>query len=130
MHYDIYYITGATLYISRYALGAAAIALCILLFRHSRSVGWLFLGMLFIEPFYFLVARAIHGHRLFPFFTRGGLTPEGAQNVTIQFEFPSLYIFAVIGLFLLYRRAQLEAQVQSLSSPQGQAARVLPAPGG
>src|SRR5262245_16279638 len=100
MQFDIYHVTAGALYISRFVLAAAAIALCILLFRRSSHVGWLFLGVLFVEPFYLLAARVIHGHRFFPYETRGGLTPDGAQEMTIRFEIPTLYIFAVIGLFL------------------------------
>lgn len=110
MHFDIYQATAAALYISRFILGAAAITLCILLFRHSRNTGWLFLGVLFIESFYLLAMRIIHGHRLLPYETTGGLTPEGAQEVTIRFEIPTLYIFAVVGLFLLYRRVRHETK--------------------
>jgi hypothetical protein len=103
MDFDIYRIIAATLYISRYPLAAAAIIFCILLFRRSRNAGWLCLGVLFTEPFFLFIVRLIHGRRLLPFETMGGVTPDGAQQITLAWDFPIVYLFAVLGLFLLHR---------------------------
>jgi hypothetical protein len=108
MDFDIYRIIAATLYISRYPLAAAAIILCILLFRRGCNIGWLCLGVLFLEPFYYFAMRLIHGGRLLPYETIGGLTPDGANKLMLTWDFPTLYIFAVLGLFLLYRGARHE----------------------
>jgi hypothetical protein len=106
MPFVFYDIAAGAVYVSRFVLGAAAIALCVLLFRRSRNVGWLCLGVLFSEPFYLLALRIVQGRRIFPYVMSGGSTPGGAQELTIRFEIPILYILAVVGLFLLYRRAQ------------------------
>jgi lysylphosphatidylglycerol synthetase-like protein (DUF2156 family) len=107
MQFDIYTFTGAALCILHLVLAAAAIVFCVLLFRQSRSLGWLLLAVTFIEPFYRVVFRMIRG--LSPLWyqsTRRGA--DGVAILNIQFDIPILYVFAVVGLFLLYRRAKHE----------------------
>jgi hypothetical protein len=118
MHFDIYEVTAAVLYGSRFVLAATTIAICILLFRYTRSAGWLFLGAAFSEPFYALLMRFIHGYRLFPFESFVS-TPEGVV-LKIRWDIPAFDFFAVIALFLLFRKIK-----QSPGTPNPQSS---PAP--
>jgi hypothetical protein len=115
MNADIYRVSAATVYILRYPLAAAAITLCILLFRRSGNIGWLLLSVVYIDPFYLFVMRLIKGYRLLPYMTiRGPATIGGPANVTINFDFPVFLLFAVAGLYLLYRKGKQEVQVQDV----------------
>ena len=110
MHFDIYRIFAATLYALRFPLAAIAIVLCVLLFRRSRSVGWLWLGVLFVEPFYHVSLRLIRGYRLLLYQSSDRVTADGALAVTIHWEFPIFYLFGFLGLYLLYRHTDDERQ--------------------
>ena len=108
----IFQATAGTVYILRYPLAAAAIAFCILLFRRGRNVGWLLLGVMFIDPFYQLVLRVIRGPRLLPYMTiRGPTTFGGPANVTMNFDFPMFLVFGVAGLYLLYHKGKPAEEV-------------------
>jgi hypothetical protein len=116
---DTYEIVAAALYILRFPLAAVAIALCVFLFRRTRSVGWLFLSVLFVEPFWTLAIRFAHGRPLLQYRTMGpstggsllAVSQPSAANMTIHFDVPTFYICAVIGLFLLARGVKRERQV-------------------
>jgi len=96
----------------RFPLDAAAIALCVLLFRRRRSLGWLLLGMMFVQPFYQFVLRLIKGYPLLPDMTISGPTTVGAPaNVNIRFDFPLFLVCAVAGLYLLYRKGKQDPEV-------------------
>jgi hypothetical protein len=91
-------ILAACLYASSFIFAAAAIALCVFLFQHTRLFGWLLLAVLFIEPFYFAVIRLYHGGPLLHYRTvKSGIT-------SIHYDIPVAYVCAVLGLFLLAKR--------------------------
>ena len=108
MEFDIYTFTAAALCVAHLALALVAIILCVLLFRVTRSFGWLFLAVIFIEPLYLAIWRA--GRGLSPLWYRSDtFGPGGSPVEAIKFDFPTLFIFAVVGLLILYRRAKQEA---------------------
>jgi len=107
MSFDIYTFTAAILCVSHLALAATAIIFCILLYRRSRSFGWLFLAVSFIEPLYRVVIRVAQGLPAL-WYRSSTVRPDGLRTQTIRFDFPTLFIFAVIGLFILYRRVKHE----------------------
>jgi hypothetical protein len=109
MDFEIYTFISASLYISRLALAAAAIVLCVLLFGRTRCFGWLLLGVAFIEPLYMVVWRFAVGLPML-WFMSPGIRPGGVPVAAINFNFPTLSIFAVAGLFLLYRKAKNETK--------------------
>jgi hypothetical protein len=90
------------------ALALAAITFCILLHRHSGNSGWLFLGVLFVEPLYHFGFRLSKGLPLFWYQTSQSVGPDDIkiQEFRSTFQVPIFYICAVIGLFLLYRKAR------------------------
>ena len=102
-------VTAASLCVLNYILAAVALGLCVSLFRKAKSVGWLFLGLLFIEPFYFLVLRALHGRHLLQYKTYSYPQP-GTMEVHLNYDAPLLYISAVIGLLLLRRAYTLRGK--------------------
>lgn len=108
MDFDIYKFIGAALCVSHLALAAAAITFCILLFRQSRSYGWLLLAVTFVEPFYRVVWRVIRGLPPLWYIQSSRLGPNDVNILKIQFDIPTLSAFAVAGLFLLYWRAKHE----------------------
>jgi hypothetical protein len=108
MPYDFYTFTAAGFCVLYLALAIAAILLCVLIYHYSRSIGWLFLGVLFVEPLYRVAFRAVRGLPLLWYRTTSSVGPDGISTQTIRFDIPVLYIFAVVGLFLLYRRARRE----------------------
>src|ERR1043166_4505569 len=110
--YQFSLVIAATLCVLRFALAAAAIGFCISLFRRTHSVGWLFLGVVFIEPFYNLATRFAHGRPLLPYRTMGPGTGGAGGNITIHFDIPMLYVFALVGLLLLARRIRRETQAK------------------
>lgn len=91
----------------QYVLAVAALYFCIMLFRRRRFWGWLLLSAIFLEPFYLLFARAIRGRPMLAFksVSEGS---DGITEVTYSLNFPFFYILAVLGLFLLFRQAQMK----------------------
>jgi hypothetical protein len=118
---DIYQFIAAALYISRFPLAAVAIALCIHLFRRTRNTGWLFLGVPFVEPFYYLAIRFARGRPLLQYQTMGPVR-GGVAQLTVRYDIPTLYVCAVVGLLLLARRAARESRAQTVSGANGQPA--------
>src|SRR5450432_2386791 len=89
-------------HLAHYILAAVAIVLCVILYRRQRKCGWLLVGTVFREPFVLLVMRAIHGRPLFSYKTQS-LGSDGVLHINYQWDFPVLYVLAVIGLYLLVR---------------------------
>lgn len=91
-----------------FAIAAAAVILCVYLFRHNRQPGWLLLAAVFLEPFALLAMRAARGGPLLHYATTAPepVGPEGALQITLKFEFPAFYIIALIGLILLVRETR------------------------
>jgi hypothetical protein len=107
MHFDIYTTTAAALCVSHLVFSAAAITLCILLFRCTKSIGWLFLAVGFIEPLYRVALRLARG--LPPlWYSSSRVGRDGVPTMVLNFDIPTLFIFAVVGLYLLYRRFRHE----------------------
>jgi hypothetical protein len=103
---NLYEITAAMLALSHLVLAAIAMGLCVFLFRRSRNYGWLLLGVLFIQPWYFVAMRLAHGRPALAYRVVGGVTEGGAMQVTYRYDLPTLYVCAVVGLFLLACRAR------------------------
>ena len=93
--------------LSYYIFGALAVVLCVVLFRRQRQFGWLLVSVAFIQPFYALLMRAIHGRPLLTYMTVGR-SPEGFQQISYRIEFPVFYIVAIIGLYLLVQKTRHE----------------------
>jgi|GEM_PF-4779242 len=93
------------LYLSRYLLAVAAVSFCILLFRYSHRIGWLFLGALFLEPFFGILIRLSHGRRLLAY-RKSSADEDGIAVLNYTWDVPVFYFVAVVGLFLLFREAR------------------------
>lgn len=96
---------AAILFISQFVLSAIAASLAVVLFRHSRSVGWLLLAVAFLSPFAFLLLRLAHGLPLLTYHSYGRAA-NGALQVTVRYDIPGFYILVVVALFLLLREAR------------------------
>jgi hypothetical protein len=100
---NIYTIIAAALCITHLILAAAAITFCILLFRCTKNIGWLFLSVGFIEPFYTVAWRVAWG--LNPlWYSSHSIGRDGVPIEHLNFDVPVMFIFSVIGVYLLYRR--------------------------
>ena len=89
----------------RYVLALVAVLFCVALFRRQGACGWLFVGVVFLEPFVFLLMRAIRGRPLLAYKTVSA-SPDGVIDVSYRVDFPFFYIAAVVGLFMLMRGAR------------------------
>jgi hypothetical protein len=87
-----------------YVLAVVAVILCVLLFWRQHQLGWLLVGAVFLEPLILLAIRAYRGRPLLSYKTQA-LGSDGVLHINYQWDFPVLYILAVIGLFLLVREA-------------------------
>lgn len=104
MHFNFYTALAAGLCVLQIALSVAAVVLCILLFRLDRNCGWLLLIAGFASPIYRVVWRVAHGLR--PLWYSGyGTGPDGTPVQQLHYEFPLALAVAVVGLFMLYRKA-------------------------
>jgi hypothetical protein len=83
------------------------VAFCGVLFRRSRQRGWLLVSVAFMQPFWTLLLRAIHGRQLFTYMTVG-VAPDGSQRINYRVDFPVFYVVAIIGLYLLVRKTHHE----------------------
>ena len=93
--------------LSQYIFAALAVIFCVVLYRRQRQFGWLLVSVAFIQPFYALILRAIHGRPLLTYMTVGS-TSGGLQTVSYRIDFPFFYIVAIIGLYLLVQKARHE----------------------
>jgi hypothetical protein len=93
--------------LSYYVSALLAVALCVMLFRQSRQRGWLLVSVAFMQPFWVLLSRAIHGRQLFTYMTVG-VAPDGSQRISYRVDFPVFYVVAIIGLYLLVRKTHHE----------------------
>jgi hypothetical protein len=91
--------------LSTYLFALLAVILCIVLFRRQRQFGWLLVSVVFIQPFYALLMRAVHGQPLLTY-KLVGVAPDGHQTVNV--DFPFFYIVAIIGLYLLVQKTRHE----------------------
>lgn len=88
-----------------YVLAVIAVTICLRLYRPQRQWGWLFLSAIFLEPFVLLVMRVLNGRPLMPY----KVVNHGADlimNVTYRYNFPFLYLLALVGLVLLFRQTR------------------------
>ena len=92
-----------------YFLAVAALYFCIALFRRQRVWGWLLLSAIFLEPFYLLLMRAIRGRPLLPYKVVSAGS-DGIMQVSYRLDFPFFYVLAVVGLFLVFRHAQMKIE--------------------
>jgi hypothetical protein len=92
-------------HLSVFVLAILAIVCCIGLYRHHRQIAWLILGAMFLEPFWFLLMRAIKGRPLLAYMSVGA-GADGSQIIHYRIGFPFFYILAVIGLYLLVQNAR------------------------
>jgi hypothetical protein len=109
MHFDFYTALAAGLDILTLVLAGAALVFCILIFRLNRNCGWLLLGVSFTYPFYRVVWRMAHGWSPFWYLHPAG-GANGIPGQKIILEFPFWSVLAVLGLFLIYRKAKRERQ--------------------
>ena len=93
--------------LSYYITALLAVVLCVMLFRQSHQRGWLLVSVAFIQPFWLLASRAIHGRQLFTYMTVG-VAPDGSQRISYRVDFPFFYVVAIIGLYLLVRKTHHE----------------------
>jgi hypothetical protein len=91
----------------RYFLALAALVFCVMLFRHYRKIGWLLVGAVFLEPVVQLALRAAQGWPLLPY-KRIVPSTDNLLHVEYTWDFPILYLLAVVGLFLLVRKIRDE----------------------
>lgn len=103
---DFYIFIAAGCCILYLVLAVAAISLCVVLYRHSQNIGWLFLGVVFVQPLLRVISRLTHGLPVLWYQTSSSVGPDGIITQRIQYDIPVLYTFAVVGLFFLYRRAR------------------------
>ena len=96
---------AAALFFSNYVLAAAAVALCIRLFRLHRQAGWLVLGVAFLAPFETSLLRLAHGMRLLTY-RSVGTDQYGVAQLTFNLQFPGFYLVAVTALIMLIRSAR------------------------
>ena len=94
-----------TSHLLHYVLAVLAIYFCVTLFRRSRACGWLLVSAVFLEPFFLLVMRVIHGRPLLAYKTTS-LGADGIMQISYRMDFPFCYIVAVVGLFMLVRESQ------------------------
>ena|SRR5690242_1807905 len=86
-------------------LAILAIVFCVILYRHYRHVAWLILGAAYLEPFWYLAMRAVHGRPLL-YYMSVGTGPDGSTAIHYRITFPFFYIVTAIGLFLLVQHAR------------------------
>lgn len=110
MYFEIENFIAASLYILRFPLAAVAIVFCVLLFRRSRNIGWLCIGVTYLYPFFYFVMRLVNGYHLHPWQTYRGSTAGGVPEVVISFELPLVYLLEALGLYLIYRKSKQEVQ--------------------
>jgi hypothetical protein len=90
-------------YLSYLVSAALAIYFCVILFRHYRQIGWLLVSVTFLQPFWLLFVRAIHGHVALSYMTVV-VAPDGSQKIGYRIDFPVFYVVAIIGLYLLVKK--------------------------
>jgi hypothetical protein len=93
--------------LSYYVTALLAVTLCVMLFRQSRQHGWLLVSVAFIQPFWLLASRIIHGRPLLYYITMT-TAPDGSLKTSYRIEFPFFYIVAIIGLYLLVKKTRHE----------------------
>ena len=92
---------------SYYVFAFIALALCVILFRHYRQYGWLLVSVAFIQPIWTLAMRLLCGQPLLYYIT-ATTTPDGSIKTGYHIAFPAFHIVAIIGLYLLVRKARHE----------------------
>jgi hypothetical protein len=97
-------IIGAASY---YVFAIIGVTLCVILFRHYRQLGWLLVSVAFGQPIYFLFWRIIRGRPLLYYIT-ATTAPDGSIKEFYRIDFPIYFIVAIIGLYLLVRKARHE----------------------
>jgi len=102
MRFDIYTFTAAAFCILHLALAAAAITFCIQIFKRTQDGAWLFLGVVFVEPFVRVVGRLARGLPML-WYRGSSIGSDGVPRQSLHFDFPALYLLSAIGLYLLYR---------------------------
>jgi hypothetical protein len=93
--------------VSYYVFAFIAVALCVILFRHYRHHGWLLVGVAFIQPIWQLGLRLIHGRPLLYYIT-ATTASDGSIRTGYHIGFPVFHFVAIIGLYLLVRKAHHE----------------------
>ncbi|HZF01922.1 MAG TPA: hypothetical protein VE344_08510 [Methylomirabilota bacterium] len=93
--------------LSYYVFAFLAVALCVILFRHYHQFAWLLVSVAFVQPFWVLLMRIIHGRPLLYYITMT-TAPDGSLKTGYRVEFPVFYIVAIIELYLLVKKTRHE----------------------